>query len=219
MSGRSKATGPSKRLDRRAARRQETRAEIIGADFGLRPVIDLVRRVAPSDSPVLLLGETGVGKDVIAHAIHASSTRRDGPFITVDCSTLAENLFESGGAHGLRSRRGIASSGGMPSDEPVEPQTAEIELAYLEIGVWELGANLVGARPTLGFVAAGERHRCALLGELFGGDETDAGVGAGDDHAAAVEILVEDFGGAHEGLGHAADLAARGVGSMCPGDR
>ena len=47
--------------------------EIIGADFGLRRVMEMVRQVAPLDSPVMLLGETGVGKEVIANAIHYSS--------------------------------------------------------------------------------------------------------------------------------------------------
>jgi transcriptional regulator with GAF, ATPase, and Fis domain len=70
-------------------------AEIIGADFGLRPVTDLVRRVAPSDSPVLLLGETGVGKDVIANEIHFSSPRRDGPFIAVNCGAIPDSLLDS----------------------------------------------------------------------------------------------------------------------------
>jgi transcriptional regulator with GAF, ATPase, and Fis domain len=59
--------------------------EIVGANFGLKDAMDRVRQVAALDSPVLLLGETGVGKDVIANAIHYSSTRRDGPFINVNC--------------------------------------------------------------------------------------------------------------------------------------
>jgi len=69
--------------------------EIVGADFGLRPVIEMVRQVAPSDSPVLLLGETGVGKDVIANAIHYSSPRRDGPFIRVNSGAIPDSLIDS----------------------------------------------------------------------------------------------------------------------------
>ncbi len=53
--------------------------EIIGGDFGLKKVTELVRQVAPLHSPVLLLGETGVGKELITHAIHSLSSRRDGP--------------------------------------------------------------------------------------------------------------------------------------------
>ena len=68
---------------------------IVGEDFGLKNVMDLVRQVAPLDSPVLLLGETGVGKDVIANAIHYSSPRGAGPFIKVNCGAIPETLMDS----------------------------------------------------------------------------------------------------------------------------
>ena len=69
--------------------------EIIGADFGLRDVMHQVRRVAPTDSPVLLTGETGVGKDVIANGIHLASSRRDGPFIPVNCGAIPDSLLDA----------------------------------------------------------------------------------------------------------------------------
>jgi transcriptional regulator with GAF, ATPase, and Fis domain len=69
--------------------------EIVGADFGLRDVMKKVRQVAPTDSPVLLTGETGVGKDVIANAIHLGSPRRDGPFIAVNCGAIPDTLIDS----------------------------------------------------------------------------------------------------------------------------
>ncbi len=69
--------------------------EVIGSDFGLRPVMEMVRQVAPLDSPVLLLGETGAGKEVIANAIHYSSPRKDGPFIKVNCGAIPETLLDS----------------------------------------------------------------------------------------------------------------------------
>jgi transcriptional regulator with GAF, ATPase, and Fis domain len=69
--------------------------EIVGVDFGLREVMHKVRQVAPTDSPVLLTGETGVGKDVIANAIHLGSLRRDGPFIPVNCGAIPESLLDS----------------------------------------------------------------------------------------------------------------------------
>jgi len=68
---------------------------IIGADFGLKGVMGMVRQVAPLDSPVLLLGETGVGKEVLANAIHAASPRRDGPFIKVNGGGLPDSLLDS----------------------------------------------------------------------------------------------------------------------------
>jgi transcriptional regulator with GAF, ATPase, and Fis domain len=69
--------------------------EIIGADFGLREVMYKLRLVAPTDSPVLLMGETGAGKDVVANAIHLSSSRRDGPFIPVNCGAIPDSLLDS----------------------------------------------------------------------------------------------------------------------------
>ena len=69
--------------------------EIIGANFGLKGVMTLVRQVAPLSSPVLLLGETGVGKEVIASAIHRWSPRSQGPFIKVNCGSIPETLIDS----------------------------------------------------------------------------------------------------------------------------
>jgi len=69
--------------------------EIVGADFGLRDVMRQVRQVAPTESPVLLSGETGVGKDVIANAIHLGSPRRDGPFVPVNCGAIPDGLLDS----------------------------------------------------------------------------------------------------------------------------
>jgi len=69
--------------------------EIIGSDFGLKAVMRMVQQVAPLDSPVLLQGETGTGKEVIANAIHYSSPRKDGPFIKVNCGAIPETLLDS----------------------------------------------------------------------------------------------------------------------------
>jgi transcriptional regulator with GAF, ATPase, and Fis domain len=72
-----------------------TGSEIIGADFGLKDVMQKVRSVATLSSPVLLQGETGVGKEIIAGAIHNASMRRDGPFIKVNCGAIPETLIDS----------------------------------------------------------------------------------------------------------------------------
>jgi transcriptional regulator with GAF, ATPase, and Fis domain len=69
--------------------------EIVGAEFGLKGVMAMVQRVASLDSPVLLLGETGVGKDAIANAVHYSSPRRAGPFVKVNCGAIPETLLDS----------------------------------------------------------------------------------------------------------------------------
>jgi transcriptional regulator with GAF, ATPase, and Fis domain len=75
--------------------RRITGDEIVGADFGLRDVMHQVLHVAATESPVLLAGETGAGKDVIANAIHLGSPRRDGPFIPVNCGAIPESLLDS----------------------------------------------------------------------------------------------------------------------------
>ena len=69
--------------------------EIVGERFGLKDVMRLVNAVAPMESAVLLLGETGVGKEVIANAIHYSSPRRNGPLIKVNCGAIPEGLIDS----------------------------------------------------------------------------------------------------------------------------
>ncbi len=69
--------------------------EIVGSEFGLKATTEMVRQVAPLNSPVLLLGETGVGKEVIANAIHYTSSRRGGPFIKVNCGAIPDNLLDS----------------------------------------------------------------------------------------------------------------------------
>ena len=67
----------------------------IGADMGLRRVMELVEQVAPIDSPVLLQGETGVGKEVIANCLHNLSHRRDRPLVNVNCGAIPETLVDS----------------------------------------------------------------------------------------------------------------------------
>jgi transcriptional regulator with PAS, ATPase and Fis domain len=69
--------------------------DIIGQAPAMKEVFRLVRLVAPRTTNVLLIGETGTGKEVIAKAIHKLSRRADGPYIRVNCGALHENLLES----------------------------------------------------------------------------------------------------------------------------
>lgn len=69
--------------------------EIIEKDPAMRKIMSLIYHISDSDATVLLLGETGVGKGYIAKVIHESSTRKDKPFISINCGAIPENLLES----------------------------------------------------------------------------------------------------------------------------
>jgi transcriptional regulator with GAF, ATPase, and Fis domain len=69
--------------------------EIVGAGAGLRQVMERVEQVAKTDVPVLVLGETGSGKELIARAIHERSARRDGPMVRVNCGAIPPELVDS----------------------------------------------------------------------------------------------------------------------------
>jgi len=69
--------------------------EIIGESKAFRKTLQLAAEVASTDTSVLIYGETGTGKELIARAIHASSLRKDRPLITVNCAAIPETLMES----------------------------------------------------------------------------------------------------------------------------
>jgi transcriptional regulator with GAF, ATPase, and Fis domain len=75
--------------------RQEISEAIVGAETGLRSVLERVELVAQSDVPVLILGETGTGKEVVSRAIHTRSPRHAAPFIRVNCGAIPAELIDS----------------------------------------------------------------------------------------------------------------------------
>jgi DNA-binding NtrC family response regulator len=95
---------------------------IIGRSAAMQTLFERIERVAPADSTVLITGETGVGKELVARAVHSRSPRRAKPFLAVNCAALAEGVLESelfGHVRGaftgaLRDRAGVfeAASGG-----------------------------------------------------------------------------------------------------------
>ncbi len=74
---------------------KDWKEEIVGSSFGLSGVMEQVWKVSPLPSPVLLVGETGSGKELIAHAVHNLSPRHDGPFVAVNCGAIPETLLDS----------------------------------------------------------------------------------------------------------------------------
>ena len=73
----------------------ETFEGMLGTSAPMRTVFDSIRKVATTDAPVLILGESGTGKEMAALAIHRKSSRKDRPFITINCSAIPETLLES----------------------------------------------------------------------------------------------------------------------------
>jgi DNA-binding NtrC family response regulator len=68
---------------------------VVGESKVMAKVLDLVKQVSVSDSTILISGESGTGKEMLAREIHSHSTRKNGPFVVVDCGALVETLFES----------------------------------------------------------------------------------------------------------------------------
>jgi two-component system NtrC family response regulator len=68
---------------------------MIGTSAAMQEIYTAIRKLATSDVPVLILGESGTGKEMVALGIHRRSARRDGPFVTINCGAIPENLLES----------------------------------------------------------------------------------------------------------------------------
>jgi Nif-specific regulatory protein len=83
-------------LENRSLRDQlRVESELVGQSSALREIETQVGRVAATNATVLIRGESGSGKELVARAIHYSSLRKDGPFVTINCAALAETLLES----------------------------------------------------------------------------------------------------------------------------
>jgi len=120
-----------------------TVAPIIGNSAALRQVMDLVNRVAASNATVLLLGETGTGKEVTARQIHTASPRKDRPFIAINCAALPETLLESElfghekgaftGAHAAKMGRFEMADGGTLFLDEIGDISLSIQVKLLRV--------------------------------------------------------------------------------------
>ena len=83
-------------LKERLAEREGSLVEdLVSSSPAMQPIFKLIEDVAPTDTPVLITGETGTGKELVARAIHARSPRAFGPFVTINCGAMTESLLES----------------------------------------------------------------------------------------------------------------------------
>jgi len=87
--------GTLRRENRQLRSALETRHQVVGESGGLRAVMDQVRRAAPTNATVLILGESGAGKELIARAVHRNSLRAKERFVQVNCAAIPEELIES----------------------------------------------------------------------------------------------------------------------------
>src|SRR5262249_41483440 len=85
--GGARDTGASAEADRYGS--------LVGRSAQMRTVFRLLQAIAPTDVTVLIQGESGTGKDLVAQTIHDTSPRRDGPLVVVDCGAVAPSLIES----------------------------------------------------------------------------------------------------------------------------
>ncbi|MBP2313997.1 sigma-54 interaction domain-containing protein [Azospirillum soli] len=152
-------------------------SQMIGNSESMREVKRLARRAAQMDSTVLLLGETGTGKELLAHAVHAASPRADAPFVGVNVAAIPENLLEAelfGVAPGAftgadrRMREGkfqLANGGTLFLDEIGDmplPLQAKLLRVLQEREFEAVGSNKV-VRVDLRIIAATSRDLAALV--------------------------------------------------------
>src|SRR3569623_1046109 len=149
---------------------------MVGKSPAFNRMLELVRRVVPSDTAALLLGESGTGKELVAQAIHQQSRREHGPFVVVECSGLTETLFESElfgyekGAFTGASQRKIglvesASGGTLFLDEVGDiPLSLQVKLLrLLETGTFRRVGGVETLRADFRLIAATHRDLKAMV--------------------------------------------------------
>ncbi|WP_439535808.1 sigma-54 interaction domain-containing protein [Methyloversatilis sp.] len=162
----------------KVARGVSERSGLIGRAPAFQRMLELVARVAPSDASVLLQGESGSGKELVAQAVHDASRRADRPFVAVDCSGLQDTLFESelfghekGAFTGAIARKAglveAASGGTLFLDELGDiPLTMQVKLLrLLETGTYRRVGSTELMRADVRLVSATHRPLKQMIAE------------------------------------------------------
>jgi PAS domain S-box-containing protein len=148
--------------------------EMVGSSDALRAVVRAVARVAPTDSTVLIQGETGTGKELVARAVHEQSSRRAAPFVKVNCAALPAGLVESeffghekgaftGAVAARRGRFELADAGTIFLDEvgEVSPEVQVKLLRVLQESEFERVGGTQTIRVNVRVIAATNRDLAA----------------------------------------------------------
>ncbi|MDP4173738.1 MAG: sigma-54 dependent transcriptional regulator [Bacteroidota bacterium] len=128
--------------------------KIIGADGLLKDAVNMARRVSSTDAPVLLIGETGTGKEIFAQSIHNSGQRKNNAFVAVNCSAFAKELLESE----MFGYKAGAFTGAVKNKKGLFEEAHEGTLFLDEIGELDISlqAKLLRVLETNSFIKQGD---------------------------------------------------------------
>lgn len=170
-------SGEVSRLTRRAANRLGI-DDLVAESPAIRRTLELAQRAAASNIPILIEGESGVGKEVIAHAIQGSSDRSGNPFVTVNCGAIPDNLVESilfghdkGAFTGATERRPgkfLEASGGTLFLDEIGELKPEIQvklLRALQSGEIDPVGGRKSQKVDVRVISATNRDLASLVGE------------------------------------------------------
>ncbi|MEX2300949.1 MAG: sigma-54 dependent transcriptional regulator, partial [Bryobacterales bacterium] len=140
------------------AQRADAFEDMLGASSPMQTVFTFIRKVAPTNAPVLILGDSGTGKEMVAQALHRRSGKSSGPFIAINCNAIPENLLESElfghergaftGAHAQRKGHIESAAGGTLFLDEIGELPAAVQVKLLRF-LQEKRFQRVGGRQEI----------------------------------------------------------------------